>query len=87
MKEEQRDLTPEPSEEPSPERYQRAIDDLSYIANAFLDHLRKETGWTGFMVLGGPKPDIGGDIAIGSYVLLIMTYSQFIDTTNQVLFK
>jgi hypothetical protein len=72
MKEEQRDLSPEPSKDPSPEQYQRAIDNLSYVANAFLDHLQKTTGWTGFMVLGGPKPDIGGDIAIGSYVLSTM---------------
>src|ERR1700722_6763209 len=54
----------------SPKQIQAAIDELSYVGGAFLRHLKKTTGWTGFIVAGGPKPDIGGDIAIASYVLL-----------------
>jgi hypothetical protein len=45
---------------------QAAIDDLSYVASAFLSHIKHMTNWTGFMVLGGLKPDIGGNIAITS---------------------
>jgi hypothetical protein len=59
----------EDSMTPSSEQYQAAIDDLSYVVDTFLSYIRQTTGWTGFVVAGGPKPDIGGEIAIGSYVL------------------
>jgi hypothetical protein len=68
MKEDQRH-SPQPlgdSATPSPEQRQAAINELGYTASAFLDHVQKTTGWTGFMVLGGPKPDIGDEMAIGS---------------------
>jgi hypothetical protein len=71
-KEEPRNLKSTEGTTPSPEQYQESIDDLSFVGNAFLDHIRETTGWTGFMVLGGPKPDIGGEIAIASYVLSII---------------
>jgi hypothetical protein len=54
----------------SPEQYQTAINNLGNVASAFLDHIKQTTGWIGFMVLGGPKPDIGGEMAVGSYVSL-----------------
>jgi hypothetical protein len=71
-KEEPHDLKLTEGTTPSPEQYQESIDDLSFVVNAFLDHIQETTGWTGFMVLGGPKPDIGGEIAIASYVLSII---------------
>jgi hypothetical protein len=71
MKGESRNRRHQNSATPSLEQYQASINDLSYVVNTFLDHIRQTTGWTGFVVLGGPKPDIGGEIAIGSYVLNI----------------
>jgi len=50
----------------SPEQRQVAIDDLSHLTTTFLDHVRKTTNWTGYIVLGGPDPGKGDDIAIGS---------------------
>jgi len=71
MKEELRTSKPQlPSDSSpaSPDHYQTAIDSLGNVTSAFLDHVKQTMGWTGFMVLGGPKPDIGGSIAISSYV-------------------
>ena len=52
--------------EPSPDKFQVAINDLSYVASAFLTHIKQTTNWTGFLVLGGPKLDIGGEMAVAS---------------------
>jgi hypothetical protein len=62
----QKERSPDPTSPPSPQQLQAAIDDLSYVASAFLTHIKQTTNWSGFMVLGGPKPDIGGEIAIAS---------------------
>ena len=50
----------------SPEQRQAAIKDLSRLATAFFDHVHKTTSWTGYIVLGGPEPGMGDEIAIGS---------------------
>ena len=50
----------------TPGTKQDAIDNLSTVAGAFLQHLKETTGWTGFLVVGGPKPNFGGDLAIAS---------------------
>jgi hypothetical protein len=88
MKEEPRDRShnlAEGSTTPSPEQYQASIDNLSCVADAFLDHIKRTTGWTGFVVLGGPKPDLGGEIVIGSYVLHIdYLLTQFINAINEL---
>ena len=71
MKDELRERASKPpsdSSQPSSEDYQNAINNLTNVASSFLDHIKKTTGWIGFMVLGGPKPDIGDSIAISSYV-------------------
>jgi hypothetical protein len=43
-----------------------AIDHLGHVVGDFLQQLKKATGWTGFFVTGGPKPDMGGELAIAS---------------------
>jgi hypothetical protein len=43
-----------------------AIDDLGHVVGAFLQHIKRTTGWTGFLIIGGPKPDLGGDLVITS---------------------
>jgi hypothetical protein len=45
---------------------QAAIDSLGHVVGTFLQHLKQTTGWTGFLVMGGPKPDLGGGLAIAS---------------------
>jgi hypothetical protein len=54
---------PEP---PTSKQRQAAIDDMSHIASTFLLHIKRTTGWTGFVVLGGRKPNAGSDFAVGS---------------------
>jgi hypothetical protein len=67
MKEDLRARSANPPDASSPEQRQAAIDNLGHLATAFLDHVHQTTNWTGYMVLGGLKPDMGGEIAIGSY--------------------
>lgn len=67
LREEHGENQPSEGKVPSAMQYQAAIDNLSYTATAFLRHIKQTTNWTGFMVFGGPKPDIGDDIAITSY--------------------
>jgi hypothetical protein len=54
------------TEPPTPKQCQAAIDELNHVAPAFLLHIKRTTGWTGFMVLGGQKPDAGTEFAVGS---------------------
>jgi hypothetical protein len=61
-------LSPADDSTRTPEQYQNAINSLSQVGNSFLEHIKQTTGWTGFMVLGGPNPATGGKISIGSYV-------------------
>jgi hypothetical protein len=70
MKKEYKRDAPAEGSTPTPEQYQSAINSLSQVGNTFLEHIKQTTGWTGFMVLGGPNPGIGGEISIGSYVSL-----------------
>jgi molecular chaperone GrpE (heat shock protein) len=57
-----RDEMQQAKDKPSP----AAIDNLSHVVHNFLRHLRQTTGWTGFLVIGGPQPDTGGELAIAS---------------------
>jgi hypothetical protein len=56
--------------ESTPQQRQAAIHDLGHTVDCFLAHIKKKTGWTGFIVLGGPNPEMGEQIAVTSSVLL-----------------
>ena len=45
---------------------QASISDLSQVVGSFLKHVKQTTGWTAFLVAGGPNPDLGGALAIAS---------------------
>lgn len=50
----------------SEDKQVQAINNLGSVVSAFLQHLKQTTGWTGFLVIGGPKPDHGGNLTIAS---------------------
>jgi hypothetical protein len=69
MKEElqkERDSKANGDSEPTPKQRQAAIDNLNHVASTFLLHIKRTTGWTGFVVLGGPKLNAGTDVAVAS---------------------
>jgi hypothetical protein len=51
---------------PGDKRSQAAIDNLSQVVGAFLKHVKQTTGWTAFLVAGGPNPDLDGALSLAS---------------------
>jgi hypothetical protein len=56
----------DPDSAPSAKQCRSAIDNLSHVAAAFLKHIKQTTGWTAFLVVGGPRPDSERELAITS---------------------
>ncbi|KAJ7920506.1 hypothetical protein B0H13DRAFT_1867578 [Mycena leptocephala] len=54
-------------DERTPLEYQHGIDQLGHILSKVHDATMKETGWVGFVMMGGPMPHRGGAISTKTF--------------------